>query len=536
MTVPTPAHVHLEIPPLEPSRVTSRYATLVLLFLLLLPASLLAAHNTPTQRILLESLNFQPISSRYLLAGSSMLTLHYVDDTHLLVTFAARRLLRRIPNDPPSDQDHNTDAVLIELPSGRVLARAEWLLHDHGQYLWNLGHGQFLFRVRNNFSILAPLEHLAKGQAFAERPFIHSERQIVAVIPSADSGLLTVESIEPPAEVDPQPPSSVQLNFYRLRLPSAAGEDVVVNYAGGALARGVVDLPLSSVGMINVIDQGKQQWAFDFRSHTGKVNPLNLYDSTCRPLPLFVTASEYIVFSCRGGTVRQQLSAFNLRGDQMWEQTLTGSYIAPHLEFAPSVGRFALGRLLMTGAAIATDTLDAAQLSGQSVDVYQIDSGKQLLHIDCTPIARAGQNFTFSPDGMNFAVIRDGAIEIYRLPSLDSADKKALKLAQASAPPPNDALVDLSSMSTRVVARTASDSSDVTDAGQLSSQDSTTAPSPSTTQDPAQPSSNVPVAATSSTPNTNPTADPDPAEPPKPRKSPTLYNPPAPDPAAPPQL
>jgi len=117
--------------------------------------------------------------------------------------------------------------------------------------------------------------HLASGQAFAQSPFIHSERQIVAVIPSADSGLLTVESIEPPAEDNPQPPSSVQLNFYRIRLPSAAGQGVVVAYAGGALARGVVDLPLSSAGMINVLDQGKQQWAFDFRSHTGKVNPLN---------------------------------------------------------------------------------------------------------------------------------------------------------------------------------------------------------------------------------------------------------------------
>ena len=50
----------------------------------------------------------------------------------------------------------------------------------------------------------------------------------------------------------------------------------------------------------------------------------------------------------------------------------------------------------------------AAALTGQSVVVYQTESGKQLLHVDCSPIARAGQNFALSPDGMSLAVIRDG--------------------------------------------------------------------------------------------------------------------------------
>src|SRR5882762_9306931 len=137
---------------------------------LVLPTAALAARPPqPTTRILLEPLGLQPISSRYLLAGSSMLTLHYVDDKHLLVTFAARRLIRRTIDDPPTDQDHNTDALLLELPSGRVLARAEWHLHDHGQYLWNLGHGQFMLRIRDTFTTFAPLANLAHDESFLQR-------------------------------------------------------------------------------------------------------------------------------------------------------------------------------------------------------------------------------------------------------------------------------------------------------------------------------------------------------------------------------
>ena len=100
-----------------------------------------------------------------------MLTVDFVDDTHVLVTYNARRLIRRIPNDPPYDEDRNVDALLLELPSGHVLARAEWVFHDHGQYLWNLGHGQFLLRIRDNFSLLAPLANLGKKEAFRARTF-----------------------------------------------------------------------------------------------------------------------------------------------------------------------------------------------------------------------------------------------------------------------------------------------------------------------------------------------------------------------------
>src|ERR1700748_2578568 len=88
----------------------------------------------PSLRLPLDPLGFQTLSPQFLAAGSSMLTLHFVDDQHLLLNFNSRRLLKRIPGDPDDDADRTIDALLIELPSGHVLGRTVWRVHDRAQY------------------------------------------------------------------------------------------------------------------------------------------------------------------------------------------------------------------------------------------------------------------------------------------------------------------------------------------------------------------------------------------------------------------
>lgn len=495
---------------------------LAVLFLLV-TTPLIARNPPPTARIELESLGFQPLIPQYLLAGSSLLTLDYVDNTHLLLTFSARRLLKRIPGDPPTDQDRTVDALLLEAPSGKLLARTEWRLHDHGQYLWSLGHGQFMLRIRDLLTTFAPLDHLDQDP-FAQRPFLKTSRRIAAIQLSPLDDLLTLETTDPPPAVldpvlDPDPNLSnpalahdhVQINFFRL-LPPGPGRDYVVpRVAGTALSRHIVALPLNAAGYLDVLDQGRQSWAFDFDSYAGKTLQLGVFGSTCRPYPSFVSASEFIAFSCHGGTTRQELSAFNLRGDQMWEQTMSGSFLSPSFVYAPASGRFALERLIVSSAAIETDSITQAEITAQTVDVFQTDSGKMLLHVECSPTARAGQNFSLSPDGLSFAVVHDGGIEIYRLPDLTTKDQAAIKRSSASAPEPNEAPVRFISAASPTPSQTDS---------------STTPPPPPTAPAPET----TPAASTTATSNASqpepttaqpamsPTAD-------EPRKPPTLYEP-----------
>lgn len=430
-------------------RQLARLAMLVLLT----AAPVLVWASPPAIRIPLDSLGFEPQSSQFLAAGSSMLTVNYVDSAHLLFTFAVHRLMERIPNDPPDDEDRTVEAVLVELPSGRVLARTDWRFHDSGQYLWSLGHGRFLLRTRDTLTTFAPLANLASGQPFRQRDFLITNRRIGVVLLSPEADLLIVESAErtpptpaapaslfgPAPEPAPQPigkpgdPDPVALSFYRLALPGA-GDMVEADLAGIAHATHFGDLAAMGAGHLAVVDEGRQEWGFDFHPFNGKVKELAPFASTCDPTPRFVSSSEFVAFGCHTGDLPQVLGGFNLRGDEMWEQGLFGDYVATFMSYAPESGRFALGRVMGDAPTDNLEQGSGAGLTGQNVVVYQMESGKQILHVDCSPVARAGQNFALSPDGMGLAVVRENALEVFPLPPLSKKDQADVKEARALIP------------------------------------------------------------------------------------------------------
>jgi hypothetical protein len=422
---------------------------LVVLFSVII-SPIFAKGPEPPLRLPLENFGFQSLSNELLLNGSSQLTLHYVDDKHLLLTFARHRLLPRLPDEPEDDQDRNIDAVLLELPSGKELARTSWHLHDHAQYLWSLGHGQFLLRIRGILTTFAPMANLAKGKPFSQQPFLISpDRRFAAIIVSPEADMLTIESVKirppaarpktplfgptPPAPPEPVERDAVQIAFYRIH-PKDDGGAVEPIFAGGVIAQHVGDIPVTTAGYLAVVNQGRQHWAFDFHNYAGKVAELSPFDSNCSPAPIFVSHGEFIAFGCRTAQTMQQIGGFNMRGEEMWEQGLFGDFVAPSLSFAPTGGRFALSRILLRGSAVADQPISSDEVSSQTVVVYQTGTGKQLLRADCSPVERAGQNFTLSPGGSSLAVVHADAIEIYNLPPLTDKDEAAIKMAQSSAP------------------------------------------------------------------------------------------------------
>lgn len=509
------------------------------LLILLAGTPLLARGPNPALRIPLDPLGFQPQATQFLLTGSSMLTLHYVDNQHVLLTFAVRRLMERIADDPPEDEDRMVEAVLVELPSGRVLARTDWRFHDGGQYLWNLGHGRFMLRVRDTLTTFAPLANLASGQPFAQRGFLTTKRRIGAVLLSPEADLLIVESAErkPPkprpaaplfgptpkpavsAPGESDDPNPVALSFYRLVIPAESEDEVIAAVAGVAHADSFGEVAATGAGHLAVVDEGRQQWGFNFRPYKGEVKELAPFGSTCRPTPRFVSSSEFVAFGCHSGSSPTVLGGFNMRGEEMWEQNLFGDYVATSMVFAPSSGRFALGRVLGQGSVDEFQPIAAASLTGQSVVVYQTESGKQILRVDCSPIARAGQNFALSPDGMHLAVIRGGAIEIYGLPPLSTKDLADVKEARAMVPEGGLLPIDFSAMSR---AATAADQP----ATPASSQPASVAsPAAGSVSPDVRGTVNVPAAtpaATASKPAEHGVAA-ESAEPEQPRKPPTLY-------------
>jgi hypothetical protein len=418
-------------------------------------------------------MGYQPLLPDLLSSGASVLTVNFADDSHLLVTFALRRLMKREANDPPNDDDRTIGAFLVELPSGKVVAKTEWRVHDRGQYLWPIGHGRFLLRVHDQLKMLQPMAAATPEETFHEFPFLSVDRRMVAILLSAEDDLLTIETTERPhpGEDVAQPhfgpdgvqiqTAPVQLNFYRLTESGPPANKLVVVSAGVLLSKVAIALPVTTSGFLDVLEGGRDRWLFNFDSHAGKVSELAEFSTTCYPRTTFVSRSEFIAFGCRGGTDKQDIAGFNLNGDAMWQQNFFDIQIAPTFAFAPEAGRFALGRTIVSGTGDIADLASVAQATSQEVRVYQTYSGKVLLRTDCTPVVRAGQNYALSPDGLKLALFREitiqhaatkieeayvtrtAAIEVYALPALTGKDEAAVKEARGFAPADTGVRIDL---------------------------------------------------------------------------------------------
>jgi hypothetical protein len=213
------------------------------------------------------------------------------------------------------------------------------------------------------------------------------------------------------------------------------------------------------------------------------------------------------------------MGGFNLRGDEMWEQNLFGDYVATSMTFAPESGRFALGRVMGDIPADNLEQSSGAGLTAQNVVVYQTESGKQILHVDCSPVARAGQNFSLSPDGMGLAVVRENALEIFPLPPLSKKDQADVKEARALVPKDDVLPIDFAGSSPESAA--------TRPAPNEAAPEKAAAPSPQPAVQPeipkVQQAASVPATTPAATrPAASTTAEGD-ASPEQRRKRPTLY-------------
>ncbi len=422
-----------------------------------------------------DVLGYQPMPPLFAAQGGTEFTLHFVDETHLLFTFGVRTLMPRLADAAPGDQDRNVAAVLLELPTGKVIARTEWRTRDHDRFLWPLGHGRFLLRVRSRLTVLDPLENIAEHgveDAFHQQEFVSLKREIGYMSVSPGGDLVGIETMPPrrpkltggaasaaalaatvpgykpepeERERDGRPP--VQILFYRMvQGETKEGKPRLSVRAAGLIgAPGLIELPATGDGYLEIAQdkETKRGWLFDFVTHTGKKTELSGYETSCAPRPFWISRSEFVAFGCSGSNDKQELSYFNLKGEEPWLQMLRGTHVSPSIISAPVAGRLALSRTLVSSTIFDVQQLTPDMLQAQEITVMQAHDGRTLLKVQATPIQRVGQNFDLSANGMQFAVFRGGNIEVYKLPGLNGKDEKELKAVMEMYPEPNEAEVKL---------------------------------------------------------------------------------------------
>src|ERR1700712_5212257 len=233
-------------------------ALTALLVLTALAAHALPRAPQPVLKLNLTELGFPGVPQALQEAGASTLTVHFVDGTHLLVTYSLRGLVERIPGDPVNDDDRAVAALLVEIPSGKVLARTRWHLHDHGQYLWSLGNGRFLVRMRSTLVAVAPLANIGTADPFRQMPFVQTHGVIDAILVSPEGDLVTVETSPPRKPVEPRTmlnmhdpyvrPERPPETFHFVRVSGSGGPEspLKAEVSGSVRARGVGLIPVNT--------------------------------------------------------------------------------------------------------------------------------------------------------------------------------------------------------------------------------------------------------------------------------------------------
>jgi len=368
---------------------------------------------TPAIRIATDPLDYHPLSSFYLMSRTSSSSLDFIDDQHMLFTFRATGLMKRLPECQRDDEDQLIRALVIHVPDGKIERSAEWRMHDRGRYLWSLGNGKFLVRRQDDLFLT--------DSSLELRPFISSPAPLRLIKLSPDAKLVLVETdlerhtpeeherlVEASLAEDlPPPREDVQMTILRV-------DDRSVVLRARVLS--VTDLPIISNGYIETLSAQGDHWMLRYRPFSGEPSVIADVASSCRPSESPLNDETTVVNICSERGDDHLFQAISLSGKKLWTYRWDNHYIWPTSASSESGTRIAFSTLRVSHSVNSRDPIDETDLQQQRVEVLDVNTGRLEFTQYATPVLSAGQNYALSPNGGRFAVLRDNAIEIYDLP------------------------------------------------------------------------------------------------------------------------
>jgi len=207
-------------------------------------------------------------------------------------------------------------------------------------------------------------------------------------------------------------------------------------------------VPLLQDGVLHM-NEGKKRddWVIKREMLDKTTAVVGTVHSSCAPQ--VVTLSDDVVLSqnCPGqGGSGTPVTALSLDGKVLWNGLWDSKYIWGQFESSEDGSRFAYESLEMNRPIGSMDAFGESDVVAQPVGVFDTRSGNLVMVTDASPILSAGQNFALSADGRRFAVLRNGAIEVYDLPPVMPATRagaashssaRKSRAPQASGSPPS---------------------------------------------------------------------------------------------------
>jgi hypothetical protein len=216
---------------------------------------------------------------------------------------------------------------------------------------------------------------------------------------------------------DAPPPEDTQITL--VDIPSK-------EILGALRTESPIHVPVSSSGYVGVArSKEEDQFVIRFVPFAGQSSILGKVASTCTPHENFLNEKALVIESCGPKSPDTFLDAWTTDGKKLWNGRRDGHLVWPTFAYSLTGNRFALSLLHVSHTIDLVDSINDEDVREQVVQVYDSATGALLMATNASPILTAGQNFALSEDGERLAVLREGAIEIYKVPSPAAEEKAA---------------------------------------------------------------------------------------------------------------
>jgi hypothetical protein len=190
-----------------------------------------------------------------------------------------------------------------------------------------------------------------------------------------------------------------------------------------------IHVPITSSGYVGVAkDKAEDQFLIRFIPFQGVSVVLGRVASTCTPHENFLNQNALVIESCGPKSTDVYLDTWTTEGKKLWSGHRDGHLVWPTFAYSRNGDRFAVSLLRVSHYVDLVDSLNDEDVREQVVQVFDSVSGALLMSTNASPILTAGQNFALSGDGERLAVLRDGAIEIYKVPPPPAPEKADAQL------------------------------------------------------------------------------------------------------------
>ncbi len=388
--------------------------------------------NTPPSVVIdLSAIGYREPSTRERLVDDVNGSLDFIDDNHVLLTFDRNELLQRDPKCPSDHDDRLMHAVVLEIPSGKIITETDWYLHDRRRYVWPLGEGEFLLRRLNTLYLV--------DSSLQERVLLESPKELLWVSVTPDRKQVIVETQEQPAPATSDEAAkntgSFVLRF--LDIATLKPERTVA-------PRVLVMLDGTSTGYVDALHKG-DVWLI--RYGPSPQDRRNIARVRARDVPrvLYSSNNSLLIGRCCSAEGDYSVTSFTVSGHRLWKEHWPQYRHHPAIAQSLDGGRFAVSTVIALPGTLespaAGEGNDGDIGLQQNVQVIESATGAVIGSVWASPIVISGENFSLSPDGRRLAVLSSMAVQIYDLPAIsreEQARAAALKAdaPELSAPPP----------------------------------------------------------------------------------------------------